>query len=353
MQLNENIDKGHQHWLRSIAGEVLSISHSQIQLERRPQLDYQSNLLYDAFGDGQHLILKEFLKPEEFDESPGREYDALNLLSGHDIAPQPRAYYPHQQDNKPVVIYDYLDGKMWDRYQPNPAELLLLAQTWIEMSSINREVLWLSRGQEISVEKIWNQISILIQTYRDWVDSDFRLANPAIKLVIGIFNIRKSAVAELSKGKVPLCFCRADPRFANVIKRPSGKLGWVDWEDSGLRDPAKDLADIVNHPNQEDLLSPEQWRSFLDPYLDYRRRFDSDVDRRYHLFSGIYPVWWLAILLNEGLRQIDSGTYKDWRIHGINPNEKLRRYLARACAWPRQEFDQELDDIALLIFFPD
>jgi len=32
----------------------------------------------------------------------------------------------------------------------------------------------------------------------------------------------------------PLCFCRSDARFANVIARPDGRLGLVDWEDSGF-----------------------------------------------------------------------------------------------------------------------
>jgi thiamine kinase-like enzyme len=32
-------------------------------------------------------------------------------------------------------------------------------------------------------------------------------------------------------------FCRADPRFANVITRPDGRLAMVDWEDSGRAIP--------------------------------------------------------------------------------------------------------------------
>jgi thiamine kinase-like enzyme len=47
-----------------------------------------------------------------------------------------------------------------------------------------------------------------------------------------------------------------DPRFATVIQGPDGHLTLVDWEASGLLDPASDIACLLTHPNQEDLLTP-------------------------------------------------------------------------------------------------
>lgn len=41
----------------------------------------------------------------------------------------------------------------------------------------------------------------------------------------------------------------------------------MDWKDAGLRDPTGDLADLICHPNQDDLLSMEEWRLVLDPCL--------------------------------------------------------------------------------------
>ena len=45
----------------------------------------------------------------------------------------------------------------------------------------------------------------------------------------------------------PVCFCRSDARFANVISRPDGRVGLVDWEDSGLRDPAHRNRPVEHH----------------------------------------------------------------------------------------------------------
>jgi hypothetical protein len=105
----------------------------------------------------------------------------------------------------------------------------------------------------------------------------------------------------------PLRFCRSDPRFANVIARPHGRVGLVDWEDSGLRDPAPELADLLHHPNQEDLLGPEGWQPFLDRYLPTCRD-DPGFGEWLRGYLALFPVFWLGVLLAEGLRRAESHT---------------------------------------------
>src|SRR5712691_10851101 len=95
----------------------------------------------------------------------------------------------------------------------------------------------------------------------------------------------------------PLCFCRSDPRFANVIARPDGRLGLVDWEDCGLRDTAREVADLLLHPNQEDLLGWREWQAFLQPYIDGRRS-DADFERRLQAYLAVFPIFWLGLLLH-------------------------------------------------------
>jgi hypothetical protein len=80
----------------------------------------------------------------------------------------------------------------------------------------------------------------------------------------------------------------------------------VDWEDAGLRDPARELADLLNHPNQEDLLGPEGWRPFLDRYLPSRAA-DAGFGERLHGYLALFPVWWLGLLLAEGMRREEPG----------------------------------------------
>jgi aminoglycoside phosphotransferase (APT) family kinase protein len=153
-----------------------------------------------------------------------------------------------------------------------------------------------------------------------------------------------------------LCFCRSDPRFANVIRRPDGRLGLVDWEDSGLRDPARDLADVVTHPNQEDLLAFDQWRALLEPYLAVRGTIDPQLAHRVRLYLAIFPAFWLASLIRGALRSASTGTQaaglSGQRSHGMPLNDKLRRYLARGLAWPETDFTDQLESLADTVFFP-
>ncbi len=80
-----------------------------------------------------------------------------------------------------------------------------------------------------------------------------------------------AAARRLIQEQTPLCFCRSDARFANVIARTDGRLGLVDWEDSGLRDPAREVANLLMHPNQEDLLDWDTWQACLSICGDSRR----------------------------------------------------------------------------------
>ena len=150
----------------------------------------------------------------------------------------------------------------------------------------------------------------------------------------------------------PLCFCRADARFANVIQRPDGRLGLVDWEDSGLRDPARDVADLLTHPNQEDLLSPDEWQDFLHPYLAGRRNVDPHLHHRLSLYLAVFPIFWLATFLERGIHLADVDGLGDWTINGLTANVRLRRYLARALAWPHADFSGQLAALDGLDFFP-
>jgi aminoglycoside phosphotransferase (APT) family kinase protein len=346
-------DNDQKHtWLVNIAADILSVPASELWFKRRPSLGIQSNNLFEAGNDRQRIVLKEFLKPEEFDESPVREFRALELLSNLDIAPHPRAYYPQNPDRRPLVVYDYMPGQMWDRQTPTKIQLENLAAIWMQTNEVWHDDLWLSRGQEQPILQIWRGIKIQFAAYFAWVESEYDPALAAVKLCMRLCDDRMEIATELSRSDAPLCFCRADPRFANIITRPDGSLGMVDWEDSGLRDPALDLADAMTHPNQEDLLSRSQWKAFLDPYLDHRRRMDPAIDQRFHLYQGLLPVWWLSILLGEGLRRVRSGDLSGWRIHEMEPDRKLRRYLAKALAWPSCVDESELDSLCDLQFFP-
>jgi thiamine kinase-like enzyme len=151
-----------------------------------------------------------------------------------------------------------------------------------------------------------------------------------------------------------LLFCRADPRFANVIQRPDGRIALVDWEDCGLRDPARDVADLLTHPNQEDLLSDEEWLDFVRPYTTERLKIDPHFNERVHYHLALFPIFWLLGLLNYGVNHFNAGnSLKGWQPNVIPVNIQLRRYLARATCWPAPPTAADQASLAQLSFFPD
>jgi aminoglycoside phosphotransferase (APT) family kinase protein len=333
---------------------LTGVARGDVRVRARPPTDHQSNRLYDVRVAGRHLIAKEFLKADEFATAPVREHRALELLAPLDLAPRPVAVEPEPRPPLgPLVLYEFMPGAMWDRRRPSADDLARLAQLWLAMHRVPTEDLWASRdhGRPAAEAEQWFREHL--QAYGRWADAEFPEGRRGLDLCLGLLERRRGVGQELDAQEPVLCFCRADNRFANVIARPDGRLGMVDWEDSGLGDPAKDLADLATHANQEDLLSPDDLRAFLGPYLAERGRLDPGLERRMQLYLALFPLFWLAGLLEGGVRRAAAGGLSGWRVNGLPANERLRRYLARAASWPATDFSADLAALESLRFFPD
>ena len=189
--------------------------------------------------------------------------------------------------------------------------------------------------------------------YGRWAEAEFPEGRRGLDRCLALLDRLGPVAAEVGELPAVRCFCRPDHRFANVIARPDRRLAMVDWEDSGLRDPAIDLADLTTHADQEDLLAPSDLRAFLDPYLATRVPLDPHLPRRYGLYLAAIPIFWLALLLATGVRRATADALARWQVNDLPPNQRLRRYLARAAAWPAVDFSAELASLESLRFFPD
>jgi hypothetical protein len=90
----------------------------------------------------------------------------------------------------------------------------------------------------------------------------------------------------------------------------------------------------------------------LVPYAGALRDSDPDLLDRLQLYLAIFPIFWLAILLAAGLSREEKGQLGTWRINGLAPNHRLRRYLTRGLTWPEMTFERQLEKLEQLIFFP-
>jgi aminoglycoside phosphotransferase (APT) family kinase protein len=310
-------------------------------------MPHQANHLYDVWADGRHLIAKEYLSAVELD-APLNEYRALRLVESMDIAPQPLFFDPSVG---PVVVYQYLEGAMWDRRVPPAAELASLADLWVALHALPIQDLWIGRGQARNSPALVARLRAPIERYAAWAaqcgDGPHR---EAARVCVQALERGVAVGLPLIPQAAPLCFCRSDARFANVIARPDGRVGLVDWQDSGLRDPARELVDLLHHPNQEDLLDADGWQPFLDRYLPSRSA-DTGFGERLRGYLALFPVFWLGVLLTEGLRRAAGGTLQGWLINDLEPNQRLRRYVARGLTWPAIDPTGRLNDVADVTFF--
>lgn len=334
--------------ISTIIAQAVGLPVTQIQVRERPALAIQSNRLYDVWVRNRHLIVKQFLRTATEPLAPVREFDALCRLAPFDIAPQPVYYDPQVAA---VVVYEYLDGVMWDRTRPRPAQLAQLAQVWSTMATINPAGLVEANGFG-SLAILLARIQKAFTNYAHWSQQFFPAGEAAAALCLDLLGPLAELVEALNTRLPVLGFCRLDGRFANVIQRPDGRVGMVDWEDSGLGDPAFALADMMIHVNQEDLLAWDEWMAAFAEYLQMMAARDNDFRGRVHLYHALIPAWWLAILLPIGQQKSEASLFSQWQINGLSANLRLRRLLARGRAWPDMNLERQLSQLSEIFFFP-
>ena len=233
---------------------------------------------------------------------------------------------------------------------PVPQGLRALAELWVDLHNLGADGFWVATGQARSWSQIEARLRAPVRAYVAWTDGRGTPFREAARLCLEALERSLIAAARLIPSVTLVCFCRSDARFANVIARPDGRLGLVDWEDSGLRDPAREVADVLMHPNQEDLLEWDAWQAFLSVYASSRRD-DPGFESRLQGCLAVFPVFWLGILLEDGMQRIVDGRFDSWLINEMEPNTRLRRYLARAQTWPDPSPAAALAKLRDLTFF--
>ena len=231
-----------------------------------------------------------------------------------------------------------------------PVDLVSLADVWIRLNALPTEGLWLARGQGRPWSSVEARLLAPIQTYATWAEGAGAPQRAAAELCQRALRQGLEVGARLASQASPLCFCRSDPRFANVIARPDGRLGLVDWEDSGLRDPAREVADLFMHPNQEDLIGKDARAAFLARYVP-EQTGDAGFEARLREYLAVFGVFWIGQILNEVLPRARNGTADGALINDVDATQRMRRYLGRCEVWPELDFETKLAELAELRFF--
>jgi phosphotransferase family enzyme len=108
--------------------------------------------------------------------------------------------------------------------------------------------------------------------------------------------------------------CASDFGFHNALRRPSGELVFIDFDDFGWDDPVKLTADFLLHPGMQ--LSASLKRQFAAAATAIYQA-DETFAARLQLLYPLFALRWCLILLNEFLperwtHRINAGAQADW-----------------------------------------
>jgi hypothetical protein len=131
-----------------------------------------------------------------------------------------------------------------------------------------------------------------------------------------------------SVGAASRTLCPSDFGFHNALRRPSGKLVFIDFDDFGWDDPVKLTSDFLLHPGTE-LSEPLKRRFATAASAIYQS--DASFGVRFAILYPLFSLRWCLILLNEFLperwaHRINAGGEVDWDL-------VKQRQLDRAREW--------------------
>jgi len=124
----------------------------------------------------------------------------------------------------------------------------------------------------------------------------------------------------------------SDFGFHNALRRPNGRLAFLDFEYFGWDEPAKAVTDVMLHAGMS--LSPALARRYRERVTDAMRHTDPLFPERLRLFFPAIRAVWCLILLNEFLperwaRRVLAGVTDDREAVEARQLEKARLMLIR------------------------
>ena len=273
-----------------------------------------SRVLRLECADGSRLIAKVY-PPAGTDRRDrlGVEFGALSFLHRHGVAVVPRALA--REPGAQIALYQYLEGE-----RPLPAsigatdlEQLLDFLRVLDRLCAEPDSSTLPAASEacFSVDDYLNGVRQRLSRFaramddtpaharaRGFIDASLR---PLFHLVEE--HCASSAAPHDWHGAVALphqyrTLSPSDFGFHNILRLPSGRLGFVDFEYFGWDDPAKLIADFLHHPAVP--LSADLKRHFLSGALALYRR-DPALPERLDLVYPLLGLKWCLIMLNEFL----------------------------------------------------
>lgn len=256
----------------------------------QPVTTGMNNRVYRATSDAADLAIKFTIADAR--QRALREYRALELVAAErpGLAPAP-LLLDAERFAYPVVVASWLGGAPLEAPPADAAAWITLLEHYVAIHTIPVD--------ETELPPAVLTMSSAAEGQRIVAEAFAQLPDEAVSREV------HELVAQLAESTFPawepspLALCRCDGNFRNFIV---GTPGWasVDWEYSGLGDPAFEIAELVTHVSmQPTALERMGW--MIEQYAVLRG--ETQIAVRARAYLRIMLVWWvvrLARLLYEG-----------------------------------------------------
>jgi aminoglycoside phosphotransferase (APT) family kinase protein len=235
-----------------------------------------------TLGDG--TVLKRYRSWENGE--PEREWSALTLLhrTVPGVAPEPLEQ--RFDDGVPAIVMSRVPGEPLGTAPLNRQQLRALGHVLRRMyAGVPIDLL------EGLGERNWGPTE-MVSTLRSWIGEPHSSVSPTVQGALDAAGIwlGSTEVTSLTGPLVERVFTQADGNLGNFIWDGYG-CSVVDFEDSGVSDPAFEVADLVEHVTV--------WLPGLLEVGDLvdALGFSQEQRRRLHGFRRLMSVFWLLMLL--------------------------------------------------------
>jgi hypothetical protein len=270
-----------------------------------------NNCLYRLEDEAGERFALKLYPPQEADRRDrlGAEFTALYFLGRHDVTAVPRAI--GRDAARHCALYQWIEGEPVTA--PGPADIDALAAFLVDLQRLTSEpgaadlrpasaaCLAPADGVAQYRERLarLREVAAQFPELHEFVEGRLVPVGEAV-LAGGLVRLAEYGIdAALPLAPAFRALSPSDFGFHNALRRPDGRLVFLDFEYFGWDDPAKMVADVILHPGMA--LDEAVRRRFLSGVIPFFCGRDPLFNRRFRFVLPVCALIWCLILLNEYL----------------------------------------------------
>ena len=305
-----------------------------------------NNRIFLLAGHSARAALK-FYPPQAEDprDRLGQEFGALSFLHRHGIAEVPR---PLARDAAHrCAAFGWIDGA--PPGQPDAADVDQLADFFIRLQGLRERhggnMLVAASAACLSPAMATDQVGARLARLCEAIEPASAVADfvgsslaPAAQTQAAHLEASCAAASLPFAGPLPRRLQALSPSdfgLHNAVRRPNGRLAFLDFEYFGWDDPAKAIADVMLHPGMA--LSDDLAGRYRNRVVAALGPADSGLSFRLDLLFPSMVLLWCLIMLNEFLperwtRRAIAGHTDDRDAAQVRQLQKARDLFSRKLA---------------------